>query len=186
VSSLSDLVPFVLSESRKSRDLDRKSAMLQHQELLEVLPSRLKYIEDVLARDGISRSGDDREYMSTVGEWLVLRSALTDVRQLMPESQRGADPALHIDLYTISACHYIGYLFAWLLITRFEGLDFELCVDSKRNAYYQQTILRSRSLGDEFEPVSLLMNFVRGRLDTSRPLRDLGELFDRWIHILRS
>ena len=182
---LKKLPPFTLNACYDFRGLTRAQAKQRHEELVAILPDRIATIEEVLANDGIRDQGNARVYMDQVGEWLAEKARFTDVRNLPPDPERGKGGGKDLDEATANACRYIAYLFASRLIQACGQLSIELCVDSKRNALYHQSIIRSLDEGTELEPVRVVMNFARPPIERGHPKQTLGQFWEHWLSHLR-
>jgi hypothetical protein len=177
---LKALRPFALSNQKAPRDMSRKEAIAQFDELMRDLPLLIEYFQEELRADGVETEGDPAKVLTDAGEWLVERGQLV--------WERGSGPLRpliesDLSLYTMSACCYLGLLFGQKLAEHVPDVKWVLVTEDKRDMDYHWAVLRSGVCKGQLEPTAVALNFARSALEKSERARPLGELYKIWADV---
>ncbi|OJU63274.1 MAG: hypothetical protein BGO01_03790 [Armatimonadetes bacterium 55-13] len=176
----------MLSGTKRPHDMTRAEATEQFNEFIESLEWRIEYAKSIVKSSGIVETGDHREFVRAVGEWLVSVGELGTI-PVEPNPKFGLPGAvLDLSFPTQSLCCWMALLFAEHLMDEVDGVHWTLCTDNKRNIYYHKPMLVREGSTAQLEPVNIVMNFLRGRLHKDRKPKTLDEFWLLWKEWLQA
>jgi hypothetical protein len=185
VEPLSKLRPYIVGFPKNPQEMTRREAIAEFEEFKTRKPDILEYFQAVLGESGVRQDVPSRELLDAAGEWLVAQGRIAKARSPVPRLLGGDELDQDISVATMSACCYLGVLFGERLCED-TGASWTLVVESKRDADYHRAVIRPSKNRTQIEPIRLVMNFARRRLEDKKDQKTLGSFYDVWNAALSS